>query len=82
MVKLINEPIQVYEPVKNKIRAFIWRKRLYSVIEIIGWWREASSWWDNEPLRFFIRVQASNYSQGTYELCRIEKQWYMHRVLD
>ncbi|GAI61456.1 unnamed protein product, partial [marine sediment metagenome] len=28
------------------ITAFIWRKRLYRVFEVIGWWREPSEWWN------------------------------------
>jgi hypothetical protein len=82
MAKLINEPIDVYRPSKHQIGAFIWRKRLYKVLEVLCWWREASSWWDNEPLRYYVRVNAKTHVVGIYELCKIRDKWYLHKVLD
>ena len=82
MSKLIDEPIMVKRSRPNTLAAFIWRRRLYRVIEILGWWHEPARWWDNEAVRLCIRVNAKNTSTGTYELCRISYKWFLHRVLD
>ena len=44
MSKLIGEPVKVHMKEDSSISAFIWRKRLYRVNEVIGWWREPSEW--------------------------------------
>ena len=82
MSRLINEPILIHQSKPNAVTAFIWRKRLYRVLEIIGWWREPGKWWDNEPIRYYLRVNAKNTSIGTYELCRIGDAWLLDKVLD
>ena len=82
MSKLIGEPIKVHIDKNSAITAFIWRKRLYKVNEVIAWWREPSEWWNGKAMRFFVRVNAANSSMGTYEIYRLGKEWFMHRVLD
>jgi len=64
------------------ITAFIWRKRLYRVFEVVGWWREPTEWWNGRAMRLFIRVNARNLSTGTYELYELGGQWFLSRVLD
>lgn len=81
MAKIIGESIKVHQR-DAAITAFIWRKRLYRVSEITGWWREPAEWWHGKPVRFFIRVNARNSSAGTYELYRLGEEWFLHRVLD
>jgi hypothetical protein len=44
MSNLIGEPVTVHENKDTLPDAFIWRKRLYRVEEIIGWWREPAEW--------------------------------------
>lgn len=57
--RLINEPITVHVGKNSAVSAFIWRNRLYSVGEIISWWREPSKWWEGEPsIRLLIRASA------------------------
>ena len=68
MSKLIGEPVKVHEDKDKLPQAFIWRKRLYHVQEITGWWREPADWRCDNTLRFFIRVVAKNSSPGAYEL--------------
>ena len=82
MSKLIGEPVKVHQNKDAMITAFIWRKRLYRVLEVVGWWREPSKWWDGKAMRLFIRVNARNSSTGTYELYRLGEQWFLSRVLD
>jgi hypothetical protein len=83
MSKLINEQIQVHPDKSLKITAFIWRKRLYRVLDFLSWWRAPADWWnDGEGIRFFVRVSAKHSSTGTYELCKAGREWYLHRVLD
>ena len=82
MSKLIGEPIKVHQNKDSAITAFIWRKRLYNVLEVIGWWREPSEWWNGKAIRLFIRVNARNSSTGTYELHKFGEGWFLHRVLD
>ncbi len=82
MSKLIGEPVKVHEDKDALPDAFIWRRRLYRVEEVIGWWREPAEWWHGKAIRFFIRVVARNSSTGTYELYRLGEQWFLSRVLD
>lgn len=82
MSKLIGEPVKVHEDKDALPDAFVWRKRLYRVNEVISWWHEPTEWWDGQEVRFFIRVNAKNLSNGTYELYRLGKSWFLYRVLD
>jgi len=82
MSKLIDEPIKAHQNKDSMITAFIWRKRLYRVLEIIDWWREPSEWWNEETVRLFFRVNARSSSTGTYELCKLGEDWFLSRVLD
>ena len=82
MSKLIGEPIKVHQNQTSTLNAFIWRKRLYKIDEVLSWWREPSEWWNGKATRFFVRVNARNSSTGTYELYRLGDEWFLHRVLD
>jgi len=82
MTKLINEPIKVHQNKDSNPSAFIWRRRLYRVIEVFDWWREPAEWWEGESIPFFMRVNAKNTSVGTYELCKIDDKWLLSRILD
>ena len=82
MSRLIGEPIKVYEDKDYMVASFIWRKRLYRVLEVIGWWREPPEWWNGKAIRFFVRVNAKSSSVGTYELYKLGKAWFLSRVLD
>jgi hypothetical protein len=82
MFKLIGEPVKVHLDKDDLVSAFIWRKRLYRVEDVLDWWREPGDWWNGRAVRFFIRVDARNSSTGTYELYRLGEQWFLHRVLD
>jgi len=82
MAKLIGEPIKVHNGKDSMLTAFIWRKRLYRVVEVLSWWREPSEWWSGKAMRFFVRVNAKNSSTGTYELYQLGESWFIHRVLD
>ena len=82
MSKLIGETIKVHQDKDSMITAFIWRKRLYRVLEVIGWWREPSDWWNDETIRLFVRVNAKNSSTGSYELYKLGEEWFLSRVLD
>lgn len=82
MSKLIGEPVKVHQSKDSMITAFIWRKCLYKVEEVIGWWREPSEWWNGKAMRLFVRVNAKNSSVGTYELYRLGEGWFLSRVLD
>jgi len=81
MSKLIGEPIKVHRK-DAAITAFIWRRRLYQIDEVTGWWREPAEWWDGQAMRLFTRVNARNSSTGTYDLCRLGEEWFLHRVHD
>ena len=83
MSKLIGEPIRVHRKEDaSSITAFIWRKRLYRVDEVIGWWREPAEWWHGKAVRLFVRLIATNSSTGIFEIYRLGEQWFLHRVLD
>jgi len=82
MSKLIGEPVKAHTNQDSIPTAFIWRKRLYRVVEVLGWWRESAEWWNGKAMRFFVRVNAKNSSVGTYELYQLGKEWFLHRVLD
>jgi hypothetical protein len=80
--RLIDEPITVHVTRSSVLSAFIWRRRLYRVNGVLGWWREPGKWWKGETVRLFVRVSAAHGTEGTYELCRIDGTWYMYKVLD
>ena len=82
MSKLVGEPVKVYREKGSTLTAFIWRKRLYRVDEVICWWREPAEWWNGKAMRLFIRVNATNSSTGTYELYKLGEEWFLRRVLD
>jgi hypothetical protein len=82
MSKLIGEPVRAHTGVDSMPTAFIWRKRLYRVVDVLGWWREPAEWWNGKTMRFFVRVNAKNCSTGTYELYRLGDSWFLDRVLD
>ena len=83
MSKLIGEPVKVHMKEKEAVMtAFIWRKRLYRVNQVLSWWREPDEWWHGKAVRFFIRVEATNTGTGAYELYRLGEQWFLSRVLD
>ena len=82
MSKLVGEPVKVHQNRDLMVTAFIWRKRLYRVLEVLSWWREPSEWWNGRATRLFIRVNAQNSSTGTYELYKLGEQWFLSRVLD
>jgi hypothetical protein len=80
--KTFNEPILVYVDKSSKLTAFIWRKRLYHVLEIISSWWEAGDWWDGKPECLMLRVLAEKGTTGIYELCNNGAQWFIRRLLD
>jgi hypothetical protein len=80
--KLINEPVIVHMGKSSVLTAFIWRRRHYKVSEVLSSWWEPSNWWDGEPPKFLMRVSATNTATGIYELCRLDGNWFLHRVLD
>ena len=82
MSKLVGEPVKAHTDKDSTLTAFIWRRRLYRVVEVHSWWWEPSEWWHGKVARFFIRVNALNSSEGVYELYRLGEQWFLHRVLD
>jgi hypothetical protein len=82
MSRLIGEPIKVHQNSDSEITAFIWRKRLYRVTEVIDRWREPSEWWNGKAVRLFFRVNAKNTVSGIYELCQLGEEWFLSRVLD
>jgi hypothetical protein len=82
MSKLIGEPIKVHRNGASALTAFIWRRRLYRVVEVLSWWREPSKWWNGEGIRLFVRVNARNSSIGTYELYKLGEEWFLYRYFD
>ena len=82
MPKLIGEPVKAHTNKDSVVVAFIWRKRLYRVIEVLSWWREPSEWWNGKAMRLFVRVNAKHSSIGTYELYKLGEGWFLSRVLD
>ncbi len=83
MSKYIDESIVVHvDKGAEYPAAFIWRRRLYRVSEILSWWREPSAWWDGEPVRVLVRVTAACKRNGVFELCQRDSGWFLHRLLD
>ena len=82
MSKVIGEPITVHRLRDSRITAFIWRKRLYKVEQVLSWWREPAEWWNGKPMRLFVRVNVRNSTTGTYELYQHREEWFLARVLD
>jgi len=82
VTRLINEPITVHVSRELRPTAFIWRKRLYRVIDILYWWHEPAEWWSGEKVSLLIRVSAECRYPGIYELRRSSTGWFLDRMLD
>lgn len=82
MTKLIDEPIKVHLGKDSIPDAFIWRKRVYRVTEVLSWWREPAEWWKGKSVRLCFRVDAKNTSIGTIEISRLGESWFLDRVYD
>jgi hypothetical protein len=83
MSKIIGEPITVHVTKESDVASFIWRRRIYSVIYIISSWWEPAEWWDKQPERFLLRVNASaSTTSGIYELCRTGSVWFLESLID
>lgn len=85
-----NGPADAHEPL-----AFTWRDRRYTVVHVLGHWREESGWWrrpDGEPIRIeqsdLWRVEATHATgtmgeqSGVYELSHRGESWRLDRVWD
>ena len=82
MSRIVNEPIIVHLDTSSKVTAFIWRRRLYRIKDMLSWWREPSEWWQDEPVRLLVRVTAASRNEGIYELCRMGTGWFLSRIFD
>jgi len=82
MTRLIDEPIIVHINRDAVPAAFIWRRRLYRITEVLSWWRVPGAWWNGESIRLFLRVTAVHRTAGNYELRSNDGEWYLHVVLD
>jgi hypothetical protein len=80
--RYIDEPIIIHINKESRPTAFIWRKRLYRVAEILAWWREPGEWWNGEPIRLFVRVSSGAQGTGTYEIYKKNSEWFIYSVLD
>jgi len=74
--KLIDRSILVHSDKGAAIADFICRRRLYRVEAITSCWQEPSEWWDGKPVRTFVRVDATNVSTGTCELCNLGRSGF------
>ena len=82
MSRLVNEPIVVYAPAGSLPKAFIWRKQLYHISDIIGNYRNPTRWWEGGPLTHLIRVIASSQGESIFEIMRVGGGWQIIRILD
>jgi hypothetical protein len=71
--------------------AFAWRGQRYTVLQVLGHWREDAGWWrrpDGVPVQLertdLWRVEAQNGrpARGVYELVRRGDAWRLDRVWD
>jgi len=82
ITKWINEPIVVHINKDAVPAAFIWRRRLYRITDIINWWRVPGAWWNGEDIKLFLQVAAVHKNLGYYELRSSDGEWFLHGVLD
>ncbi|MGH8905415.1 MAG: DUF6504 family protein [Egibacteraceae bacterium] len=88
MTRRYREPIEVSvgDPELGPL-TFRWRGRTYSVLTVLGHWREDGAYWaggDIEiPQRDLWRVEATaSKDRGVYELVRESGRWILDRVWD
>lgn len=36
----------------------------YKVVNILSWWREPGRWWEGEPVKFYLRLQAAPVTEN------------------
>lgn len=94
MSKLIEEPIQpvLLQTIRNirNIHAiqsdgssrFRWRKKLFTVKEIIDHWRDTGCWWDGEGEKLFYRIETTNLGVCDIYLDQTSKRWYLYKLYD
>jgi hypothetical protein len=65
MSKFIGEPVKVHVRERDSVlTAFIWRKRLYRVNQVLGWWREPDEWWHGKAVRFLYESRRQEPAWG------------------
>lgn len=82
MSKIIMEKVSLRRKNGEAPHSFMWRKRAYIITGVISWWREPGSWWHNEPIRCFIRVNVKGRNEGVCDLCKVGEDWFLHRIYD
>ena len=76
MTKLIVELIKVHLAKDSIPDAFIWRKRVYRITEVLNWWREPAEWWKGKSVRLCFRVDAKRREEWAEWMREIRKaQW-------
>jgi hypothetical protein len=94
MTKRYREPVEVVaaapaagEPAAPPQR-FSWRGSVYTVVSVLGHWREDAAYWAGGavevPQRDLWRVEARNGSpaRGVYELVSEAGAWRLDRIWD
>lgn len=93
MTKRYREAIEVTaapaaDPAAATPVRFAWRGATYTVLAVLGHWREDAGYWAGGgvtvPQRDLWRVEARNShpSRGVYELVRENGAWRLDRVWD
>ena len=87
MSKRYREAIEVEDP-EGTPDAFTWRDHRYTVLAVLGHWREDAGYWAGGqlevPQRDLWRVEAQNATpgKGVYELVAEGDRWRLDRVWD
>jgi len=82
MSKIIMEKVSLQRREGKAPRVFTWRRQVYPITGVISWWREPGAWWQNEPIRCFIRVSTRRETKGVCDLCKVGEDWFMYRMHD
>lgn len=92
MTKRYREPVEVTAGPDTSGAAaplrFAWRGSTYTVVSVLGHWREDAGYWTgggvSVPQRDLWRVEARNGSpaRGVYELVSEAGAWRLNRIWD
>jgi hypothetical protein len=81
MAGLVNEPVEVELRDGHVPTAFTWRGKRHRILEVVGWWRQPSAWWEGKKVRLFVRVRAFHRRERIVELCKAGDRWVLRTVL-
>jgi hypothetical protein len=80
MARLVREPVDV-TVAAGQPSTFLWRNRLYQIVECADNWRDTGEWWAGEHPKDFWRVRTD--SGGVFDIYSEQGEaWVLYKSKD